>query len=49
MLFAMSDVAPGYHGGDGSGDPPPPGGWGRGTHEQDGNYYLILFTYCCVY
>ncbi|KAJ0943403.1 hypothetical protein HanPSC8_Chr03g0103781 [Helianthus annuus] len=37
LIFAylMADVAPWGHRGDGAGDPPPPGGFLRGTHETD--------------
>ena len=42
LLFAvmMADVM--GHGGDGAGDPPPPGGWAHG-HAEDGNCYYKLF------
>ncbi|KAJ0808784.1 hypothetical protein HanPI659440_Chr01g0007181 [Helianthus annuus] len=49
LIFAylMADVAPWGHGGDGAGDPSPPGGHFRGTHETDGKSFTKL--YCSPY
>ena len=40
----MTDVMGLGHGGDGAGDPPPPVGFGRGQHEQDGKSYYDIFV-----
>ena len=39
----MADVMGLGHGGDGARDPLPPGGFGRGQHEQDGEFYYDIF------
>jgi len=46
LAVLMADVGGAYHGGDGAGDPPPgPHGFGRSTHEMDGNYlYLFIIN-----
>jgi len=36
------------HGGDGAEDPPPPPGFGRGQHEEDGKSYYNLWHYYLV-
>ena len=42
----MADVIQGRgHGGDGADDPPPPGGFGRGQHEEDGKHFYNIFIY----
>ena len=43
LFYVMADVMGLGHGGDGVGDPPPPGGFGRGQHEQDGEFYYDIF------
>ena len=43
LLAMMADVMGLGHGGDGAGDPPPTGGFGRGQHEQDGEFYSDIF------
>lgn len=37
VFYLMADVMARGHDGDGSEDPPPPGGQLRGQHEVDGN------------
>mgnify|MGYP001547687858 FL=1 len=46
LLYVMADVMGLGHGGDGAGDPPPPVGFGRGQHEQDGKSYYDIFVRC---